>query len=250
MTSKVTVIMPAYNAEKTLEKTYHDIPKDLVDEIILVDDCSQDQTVKIARRLGIKTFVHERNTGYGGNQKTCYAETLKGEADIVIMIHADYQYDPKQIPAALDILLNDQADIAYGSRMLWNGSAKDGRMPLYKRIGNVLLTKYTNIMLGTSFTDAATGFIAQKRKVLEAIPFMLNDDGYTFDEQTIAQSALLKFRMKEFPIVTRYDDGSSSISFRECIKYAFRVMTIMTMARLHKMKLSKSPLFESQRTTV
>jgi glycosyltransferase involved in cell wall biosynthesis len=246
MPPKVTVVMPAYNAELTLEKTYNDIPKDLVDEIILVDDCSQDRTSEVAQGLGIRTIRHEINTGYGGNQKTCYTEALKRGADIIIMIHADYQYDPTQIPAVLYLLLKDDVDVAYGSRMMDYDGAIKGRMPLYKRLGNIFLTGFTNLMLGSSFTDAATGFIAHKRHVLETIPFMLNDDGYTFDEQAIAQSAYFNFRMKEFPILTRYDDESSSISFRKCIYYGFGFMKIMVMVRLQKMRMLNSPMFRRQ----
>ena len=244
MPPKVTVVMPAYNAEKTLEKTYNDIPKELVDEIILVDDCSRDRTLEVARGLGIRTILHEKNTGYGGNQKTCYTDALQRGADIIIMIHADYQYDPTQIPVALDLLINGGADIAYGSRMMEKGGALKGNMPLYKRLGNAFLTAYTNIMLGTSFTDAATGFICHKRHVLETLPFMLNDNGYLFDEQTIAQSALFNFRMKEFPILTRYDDETTSTSFSESIAYGFGVVWVMSIARLQKMKILNLPMFK------
>lgn len=235
--------MPAYNAALTLEKTYRDIPHHLVDDIILVDDCSSDNTSEIAEALGIHVIRHKKNTGYGGNQKTCYTAALARGADIVAMIHADYQYDPKALPLALDIIMNNEADIAYGSRMAQQNGARLGQMPLYKRCGNVFLTWFTNTMLGLNLTDAATGYIVNSREVLETLPFMLNNDGYWFDEQTIAQSAAFGFRMKEFPIVTRYEDESSSISFRKCIFYGLGTMQAMILGRLSMANIYHSPLF-------
>lgn len=243
MKKKVAVVMPAYNAARTLEKTYREIPHHLVDDIILVDDCSTDDTSLIAKNLGIHVIRHEKNTGYGSNQKSCYQAALERGADVIAMIHADYQYDPKALPLALDIILNDEADVAYGSRMIGENGAKIGQMPLYKRFGNVFLTWFTNVMLGTTFTDAATGYIVRKRKVLEAIPFQLNNDGYWFDEQTIAQSAVLGFTMKEFPILTRYEDESSSISLAKCILYGFGTMQAMLLARLSAWNIYHSHLF-------
>jgi len=247
MKAKVTVVMPAYNAALTLEKTYNDIPHDLVDDIILVDDCSSDDTSEIARRLGIHVIRHEKNTGYGGNQKTCYTAALERGADIIAMIHADYQYDPKALPLALEIINNAEAEIAYGSRMMNIDSAKRGLMPLYKRFGNVFLTGFTNIMLGLKLTDAATGYIVHTRNVLETLPFHLNNDGYWFDEQTISQSACFGFRMKEFPILTRYEDESSSISFRKCIFYGLGTMQAMILGRLSMWNLYHSPLFRPRK---
>jgi len=249
MKSKVTVVMPAYNAALTLEKTYNDIPHDLVDDIILVDDCSSDNTSEIARGLGIHVIRHEKNTGYGGNQKTCYTAALERGADIVAMIHADYQYDPKALPLALDIIKNGEAEIAYGSRMMNLDSARRGLMPLYKRLGNAFLTWFTNVMLGLKLTDAATGYIVHTRNVLETLPFHLNHDGYWFDEQTIAQSACFGFRMKEFPILTRYEDESSSISFRKCIFYGLGTMQAMILGRLSMWNIYHSPLFRPRKQT-
>ncbi|GAG04409.1 unnamed protein product, partial [marine sediment metagenome] len=211
----------AYNAEQTLEKTYKDIPKKYVDDVILVDDASKDDTVKISRKLGIKTIVHKKNKGYGANQKTCYKAALKQGADIIILLHPDYQYDPKRIPAMVKPIKEGKADIVYGSRMLIEGDAKKGGMPTYKRIGNRTLTIYFNIMLGTKLTDSATGYIAYSRKVLETIPFLRNDDGFKFDEETIIQCVDRGFRMTEIPIPSRYEDESSSISFRKAAKYGF-----------------------------
>lgn len=242
--TKVCVVLPAYNAAKTLKKTYDDIPKDLVHDMILVDDCSSDNTAEVAESLGIYVIRHAVNKGYGGNQKTCYKAALERGADIVAMIHADYQYDPKALPLALDILMNDEADIALGSRMMSPSGARTGLMPNYKILGNHFLTWFTNVMLGIKLTDAATGYIIQKRKVLETVPFELNNDGYWFDEQAIAQSVCLGFRLKEFPILTRYEDESSSISFKKCIRYGFGTMYAMLRGRLSMMGLYRSPMYQ------
>ncbi len=242
--NKVIVVMPAYNAEKTLEKTYNDIPKNLVDEIILVDDCSKDKTVEVSKKLGITTIVHEKNTGYGGNQKTCFTAALKHGADIIIMVHPDYQYDPKKIPEILKIFENGEVDIVYGSRLLVRGEAKRGGMPLYKRIGNFFLTNYMNFMLGTNFTDAATGYIAYRREVLEKIPFLRNDNGFTFDEEVIIQCSYNNFKMREFSIPTRYDEGSSSISFKKSLKYGISLFVKIARSKLHKHKILKYHLLE------
>ena len=234
MRKRVIVVMPAYNAESTLVKTYNDIPLDLIDEIILVDDCSRDKTVEISKKLGLTTIIHEKNKGYGGNQKTCYQAALKAGADIIIMIHPDYQYDPKKIQEILKVFENDEADVAYGSRMLIKGDAKKGGMPLYKRMGNFLLTVYINFMTGINLTDAATGYIAYKREVLETIPFMKNSNGFTFDEEAIIQCSYFNFRMKEFPVPTRYEKESSSISFKKSAKYGISLFINIAKSKLHK----------------
>tara|TARA_Y100000310_G_C20661890_1_gene805255 strand:- start:1004 stop:1738 length:735 start_codon:yes stop_codon:yes gene_type:complete len=244
MDKKVIVVMPAYYAEKTLEKTYNDIPHDLIDEIILVDDCSKDRTAEISRKLGITTIIHEKNIGYGGNQKTCFKAALKNNADIIIMVHPDYQYDPKKIPEILKIFENNEADVVYGSRLLLKGDAKKGGMPLYKRVGNFFLTTYMNFMLGTNFSDAATGYIAYKKEVLEKIPFLRNDDGFTFDEEAIIQCSYFNFRMKEFSVSTRYDLESSSISFMKGVKYGTSLFSKIARSKLHKCGVVKYHLLE------
>ena len=236
--------MPAYNAEKTLEKTYKDIPKKLVNEIILVDDCSKDKTLEVSKKLGITTIAHEKNTGYGGNQKTCFTTALNHGADIIIMVHPDYQYDPKKIPEILKLFEDEKIDVAYGSRLLVKGEAKKGGMPLYKRIGNFFLTTYMNFMLGINFTDAATGYIAYRKKVLEKIPFLHNDDGFTFDEEAIIQCSYFRFKMAEFSIPTRYDEESSSISFKKSVKYGINLFIKIIRAKLHKYKILKYYLLE------
>ena len=221
---KVVGVMPAYNAANTLEKTYNDIPKEYVDEIILVDDFSKDKTVEIARKLNIdKIIVHEKNKGYGGNQKTCYRTALKTNADIIVMVHPDYQYDPKKIPEIIKPIQDDRADVVYGSRMLIRGDAKKGGMPWWKIIGNRALTIYFQLFLKMKITDAATGYIAYSRKVLETIPFMRNSNGMTFDEEAMIQIVSKKFRIVEIPIPTRYEDTSSSTTFPTCVKYGLKI---------------------------
>ena len=226
--------MPAYFAEQTLEKTYRDIPKKYVDDIILVDDASKDNTVKIAKKLGLTVVVHEKNKGYGANQKTCYKTALKRGADIIVLLHPDYQYDPKKIPEMIKPLQEGKADAVYGSRMLAKGGAAKGGMPAYKRIGNFFLTTFMNVTLGTKFTDAATGYIAYSRKVLEKIAIEKLSDGFTFDEEAIIQCAANKFRIKEIPIPTRYEVESSSISFSRSIEYGWNIFKEIIKSKLHK----------------
>lgn len=242
--NKVIVVMPAYNAAKTLEEAYREIPRKFVDEILLVDDCSEDNTAEISRRLGIKTIVHKKNKGYGGNQKTCYKNALKDGADIVVMLHPDRQYDPKKIPEIIKPLKEDNADVVYGSRMLVRGMAKKGGMPLWKRIGNFLLTVYMNMMIGSDLTDSATGYIAYSRKVLESIPFEHNDDGFCFDEEAIIQCASKKFRIAEVPIPTRYDIYSSSIGLKKAIKYGLTLFFKVMQYKIHQLRIIRFKQFE------
>jgi glycosyltransferase involved in cell wall biosynthesis len=239
---KVIVVMPAYYAEKTLEKTYQAVPKEFVDEIILVDDASKDKTAEIARSLGLKVIIHEQNRGYGGNQKTCYTEALKDNGEIIVMLHPDYQYEPAVIPEMIKPIREEKADIVYGSRMLISGMAQAGGMPWWKRFGNKMLTFYFNILLGTYLTDAATGYIAYSRKVLETIPFMKNDNGFTFDEEVIIQATAFKFRAIEVPIPTRYENESSSISFKKSVKYGWSIFTKVLKYKLHQLGLKKYDL--------
>ncbi len=234
---KVTVVMPAYKAEKTLEATYDEIPKKNIDEIILVDDYGKDKTAEIARRLGIITIVHEKNKGYGGNQKTCYREAVKRGADIVVMLHPDHQYDPKRLPELIEPIKEGKADVVYGSRMLSEKGATEGKMPSYKQMGNRMLTGYYNMMLGTKFTDAATGYIAYSRKVLEKCKFDLNSDGYTFDEEMIIQCVAHKFRLTEVPIPTKYEKESHSITFQRSVSYGAKLFFKVLRYKLHQLGL-------------
>jgi len=241
---KVIIVMPAYYAEKTVEKTFRAIPEGSYDEIILVDDASQDKTVEIAQSLGIKTIVHEKNKGYGANQKTCYDHALKRGGDIIVMLHPDFQYDPTLIPSITKPILEDRADIVYGSRMVDRNLAKKGGMPKWKILGNSLLTGYFNLMLGTKLTDAATGYIAYSKKVLESIPYKLNDDGFCFDEEAIIQCAKRKFRMSEIPIPSRYETESSSISFNRSVKYGLKLFWQIFQYKLQQLGLVKVKKFE------
>lgn len=246
---KVFVVMPAYFAEKTLEKTYREIPAGSCDKVLVVDDGSTDKTVEVAEKLGLQVIRHEQNRGYGGNQKTCYTNALKDGADIVVMLHPDYQYDPKKLPDVVKPLLEDEADVVYGSRMLLRGLAKKGGMPLWKRAGNFFLTAYFNIMVGTDMTDTATGYIAYSRKVLETIPFTLNHNGFCFDEEAIIQCAAHGFRMVEVPIPTRYEQDSSSIGFKKAVKYGLTLFYKVWQYKMTQYKLWKFKQFEVKETT-
>ncbi len=236
---KVIVVMPAYNAEKTVEDTYRDIPKEYIDEVILVDDCSKDNTVEIAKKLGLKVIVHEKNKGYGANQKTCYIKALKDKADIIVLLHPDYQYDPKKIPELIKPIQEDKADVVYGSRMLVRGMAKKGEMPWWKRLGNRALTLYFKLFLKIKITDAATGYIAYSRNVLETIPFTRNSNGMTFDEGAMIQVVSKNFRITEIPIPTKYEDASSSTSFPTCVKYGLNLFWKIIRYKLHKHRIIK-----------
>jgi glycosyltransferase involved in cell wall biosynthesis len=223
---KVIVIMPAYNAAQTLERTYADIPMEVVDHVILVDDVSQDQTVEIARRLGLETIVHVQNKGYGGNQKTCYLEALKAGAEIVVMLHPDYQYDSTRIPELIAPIRDGRFDMMMGSR-LRGGGALTGGMPLYKYISNRFLTITENLVLGQHLSECHTGFRAYHRRVLTTIPFLLNSDEFLFDTEIIAQVVAFGFRIGEIPIPTRYFAEASSVDFKNSVIYGLGTLWTM-----------------------
>jgi glycosyltransferase involved in cell wall biosynthesis len=246
---RVIVVMPAYNAAQTLERTYRDIPDGIVDKIILVDDVSQDKTVEIARRLGLKTIVHIQNKGYGGNQKTCYLEALQDGADIVVMLHPDYQYDSTLVPDLIAPIQCGEADMMMGSRFL-GGQVRAGGMPLYKIISNRFLTTCENLVLGLHLSEAHTGFRAYSRQMLLRIPFLLNSDDFVFDSQVIAQAAAFGFRIGEIGVPTRYFDEASSVNFRRSVVYG--LATLWTLARYlaHKWGLAKVPQFSQPLHTV
>ncbi len=234
--------MPAYNAEKTLEQTVAEIPA-LVDEIILVDDLSKDDTVSLARKLGLHTIQHQRNRGYGGNQKTCYREALRRGADVVVMVHPDYQYSPKLIPALAHCITSGLYDVALGSRIL-GGRALAGGMPLYKYIANRMLTATENILIGDKLSEYHTGYRAFSRRVLETLPLNENDDDFVFDNQMLVQAVYFGFRIAEITCPTLYFEEASSIAFGRSVRYGFGVLQTALQCRLARMGVLK-PAFLS-----
>jgi glycosyltransferase involved in cell wall biosynthesis len=241
-TKKVVVVMPAYNAEKTLERTYKDIPTDWVDEIILTDDASRDGTVELARSLGIRVFVHEKNRGYGANQKTCYREALRLGGDIMVMIHPDHQYDPKVIPELILPLHNAECDAVFGSRML-GGRPLEGGMPKWKYLGNIFLTALENAVFYMYLTEYHSGLRAYSRTYLEKVKFELNSDDFVFDSEIIAQGVIHNLRIREIPIETRYFEEASKIGFWRSAVYGFSILKTLAKFKLHKKGMIKSAQF-------
>ncbi len=240
---KIVVVLPAYNAAKTLERTYADIPKDRISRIILVDDVSQDQTVEIARALGLSVVIHVQNRGYGGNQKTCYLESLQEGADVVVMLHPDHQYDSRLIPQMVQPILDGQADMVMGSRIL-NGQALKGGMPFWKFVANRALTILENICYGTRLTDGHSGFRAYSRKFLVTIPFLLNSDDFVFDSQMIAQAVRFGFAIREIAVPARYFPEASSVNFRVSTKYGFKTLWVMMSFLLRRAGIFRPKVFE------
>jgi glycosyltransferase involved in cell wall biosynthesis len=220
---RVVVVLPAYNAGRTLERTISEIPPGIVDELLLVDDASGDDTVEVARRLDIPCIVHPENRGYGGNQKTCYTEALKRGADIVIMLHPDYQYSPKLIGAMAWLAGSDEFDVVLGSRIIGNG-ARSGGMPLYKYIANRILTAFENLLLGIKLSEFHTGYRTFTRQVLETLPLLECSDDFVFDNQMLAQAAMFGFRIGEISCPTRYFAEASSINFSRSVVYGLGVV--------------------------
>jgi glycosyltransferase involved in cell wall biosynthesis len=243
---KIIVIMPAYNAEATLERTYGDIPKDIVDEIILTDDASTDQTVEIAKELGIVVNVHEENKGYGANQKTCYDDALKRDADIIIMIHPDYQYDPRVIPFSVGFITTNICDFVMGSRIRTRHEALAGGMPIYKYVSNRFLTIFENIVLGQNLGDFHSGFRVFKREVLETINYHNNSDDFVFDTEFLAQAVYKGYRIGDIPIPTRYFPEASSINFKRSMKYGIQTILVMTKFFLQKNGMFHFKIFENK----
>jgi glycosyltransferase involved in cell wall biosynthesis len=235
--------MPAYNAEQTVEKTFRDIPEGSVDEVILTDDASADRTVNIARRLGIHVFCHQQNKGYGANQKTCYDEALKDGADIVVMVHPDYQYDPKIIPYAVGFLRLGICDVILGSRIRTRRETLGFGMPLYKYLSNRVLTIIENLVFGQHLADFHSGFRAYTKKVLETIDYHGNSDDFVFDTEFLAQAAFYGFRIGDVPIPTRYFDEASSISFTRSLKYGFQTLYIVLKFFLQRTGLLTFKIF-------
>jgi glycosyltransferase involved in cell wall biosynthesis len=242
---KVIVVMPAYNAESTLEKTFRAIPHTSVDEVILTDDHSSDRTVEIARDLGITVITHDENKGYGSNQKTCYDMALEREPDAVVMLHPDYQYDPRVIPCALSLLSLNICDVIIGSRIRSRGEALKSGMPLYKYLSNRLLTVFENIVLGQNLGDFHSGFRVYRREVLETIPYEKNSDDFVFDSEFLAQAAYFGFKIGDIPIPSRYFKEASSINFKRSVKYGIQTLGVMAKFVIQKAKLYRFRIFRS-----
>ena len=240
---KVVVVMPAYNAEKTLRKTYEEIPFEYVDDIILVDDYSSDRTVAVAKELHIKTFVHRQNRGYGANQKTCYTEALKLGADVIIMIHPDYQYTPKLIVAMASLIALGQYDVVLGSRVLSEGALKGG-MPLYKYISNRVLTFIQNILLNKKLSEYHTGYRAFSRNVLETLPLRENSDDFVFDNQMLSQVCFFNYSIGEISCPTKYFEDASSVNFKQGVIYGVGVLKTSFSYWLQKSGFINSKLFD------
>lgn len=242
-TARTIVIMPAYNAASTLERTVADLPMELLQEVILVDDGSRDDTVEVAKSLGLTVAVHAKNRGYGGNQKTCYHLALQRDADFVVMVHPDYQYDARVIGAAVKILELGICDMVLGSRIRTRREALAGRMPAYKYIANRCLTLFENMWLGQNLGDFHSGFRAYNRKILETIPFESNSDDFVFDSQFLAQAAHFGFKIGDIPVPVRYFDEASSISFRRSVRYGLSTLGVLAEYSAHRWGLKKSRRF-------
>lgn len=245
MKSKVIVVMPAYNAALTVEKTVKEIPEGFADEIILVDDASKDTTVTIAKNLGLSVITHEKNMGYGANQKTCYDMALKSNADIIIMIHPDYQYDSRLSPLFAELIEKDICDIVLGSRVRTRRECLQSGMPLYKYISNRFLTIIENLATGQNLSEWHTGYRAYSRKVLETIPYHKNSDDFVFDSQFLFQAVYFGFRIGDLPVPCRYINEASSINLRRSIVYGIGTMKTLFQFILHKLRVMKCTIFES-----
>jgi glycosyltransferase involved in cell wall biosynthesis len=240
---KVAVVMPAYNAALTLERTFAEIPMDLVDEVIVTDDASHDDTVTVAERLGLHTLVHERNRGYGGNQKTCYAEALHVGADVVIMLHPDYQYSPKLLPAMIGLVADGPYDVVLGSRIL-GGSARRGGMPAYKYIFNRMLTAFQNLLCGAKLSEYHSGYRAFDAKVLRTLPLLENSEDFVFDNQMLAQALYAGFEFGEISCPTAYFEEASSINFQRSVRYGLGVLATSVQFFLQRRGLARFPIFD------
>jgi glycosyltransferase involved in cell wall biosynthesis len=241
---RIVAVMPAYNAEKTLVRTLNDIPRGSVDDIILVDDCSTDATVTIARELGLRVIQHELNLGYGGNQKTCYRAALEAGADIVVMIHPDYQYDPRLIPYMTGLIRDDVCDVVLGNRIRTRREALDGGMPVYKYISNRGLTMIENLLMGQNLGEWHSGLRAYRRQVLESIPWERNLNDFVFDCELLVQAAALRFRIGDIPAPAHYFPEASSINLRGSIRYGMGSLNTVARYYLHRFRVWPCRLFE------
>ena len=239
---RVIVVMPAFHAGRTLEATWRDLPREVVDHVIVVDDASDDDTVAVARDLGLEVILHPRNLGYGANQKTCYGEALKRDADIVVMVHPDYQYDPRLVTAMAGMIASDVYDMVIGSRILGGGALRGG-MPRWKYVANRVLTLFENMLLGAKLSEYHTGFRAYRRALLEALPWQHNSDDFVFDNQLLAQAIVGRFRIGEISVPTRYFAEASSIDFPRSVRYGLGVVGTTILAFLARTGLYRHSLF-------
>jgi glycosyltransferase involved in cell wall biosynthesis len=242
---KILVVLPAYNAQSTLEQTYREIPLDVIDGVLLVDDGSADETVSLAKKLGIETISHNRNYGYGRNQKTCYLEALRRSADIIVMVHPDYQYTPKLIIAIASMIAFDVYDVVLGSRII-GGKALKGGMPMYKYIANRFLTAFENIIVGSKLSEFHTGYRAFSREVLEDLPLGNNSDDFVFDNEMLVQIIYFGYRIGEISCPTRYFSEASSIGLRKATRYGIGVLITTLKCLLHRLKVREDPLFDTE----
>lgn len=241
---KIIVIMPAYNAQKTVKKTYDDLPKDLISEVILTDDASKDNTVQRARKLGITVYTHKKNKGYGGNQKTCYDQALKRNPDVVVMVHPDYQYDAALVGVMCEPIVNGRADIMLGSRIQTRKQVLAGGMPLYKYFSNRFLTLFENVALGMNLSEYHTGFRAYSSKALKTLPYHKFSDDFIFDQQILVSAMSYGFNIADIPIPCKYFPEASSINFKRSAKYGTLVLWTVFLYLLHQAGIVKIKLFK------
>jgi len=242
---RIVVVMPAYHAGRTLEATWRDLPHDIVDQVVVVDDASDDDTVAVARSLGLDVILHPHNMGYGANQKTCYREAMARSADIVVMVHPDYQYDPRLVTAMAGMVASGIYDMVLGSRILGSGALRGG-MPPWKFLANRLLTLFENVMLGAHLSEYHTGYRAYSRSLLDALPWQRNSDDFVFDNQILAQAIVGRYLIGEVSVPTRYFAEASSIGFRRSVRYGFGVVGTTLLAFLARTGIYRHRLFELQ----
>jgi glycosyltransferase involved in cell wall biosynthesis len=240
---QITVVLPAYNAARTLERTVQQIPRDVVDDILLIDDNSKDETVKLAQQLGLRVFLHEKNFGYGRNQKTCYREALRTNADVIVMLHPDYQYDPRLVLPMAGLVATEVYDAVIASRIL-GGKARSGGMPVYKYIANRVLTLVQNLMLGAKLSEYHTGYRAFSKDVLLELPLLMNSDDFAFDNEMLAQAIYFGYRIGEISCPAHYFPDASTINFRRSVKYGFAVLWTSIRFRLQKWNVLKFRIFD------
>jgi glycosyltransferase involved in cell wall biosynthesis len=240
---RIAVVLPAYNAARTLERTVAELPREIIDEVLLIDDSSKDVTVELAQRLGLRVFVHQENFGYGRNQKTCYAEALRTDADVIVMLHPDYQYEPRLVLPMAGLIATGVYDVVIASRIL-GGKARSGGMPLYKYVANRFLTLIQNFLVGAKLSEYHSGYRAFSRNVLLALPLLMNSDDFAFDNEMLVQTVYFGYRVGEISCPSRYFAEASSINFRRSVKYGCAVLWTSIRFRLQKWHIAKFRIFD------